>query len=779
MKKAGATVIVLSSICLFAIFFANVTYTQALPETITYAEIRTIMPPVAGHYPSSFFMNPYKPGTNIKNNFTQTLIWEPHVTRTFALNTVYTAIVVLTPIEDDMTFLGTNIYNFRNLPAANDVSFRIDGQDLLIYIEFEATCTVWSPPIELFFDDFSSGLRNWAYAPEEVRHGLTSWQSEMVNIVDNQLVLSFEKRPDLAPEGTWSEMQENFIAAGAVRTQQADGSTVFFENAFGFYEARIKFPQVDGMWGSFRLKSPGKHSLYLDGRFSSDINIVETFESSRANGFNVSWEWGQHEYGRHRYGPSRFTETDYEYSTTLGINIFDGNFHTFALDWSPTEYVFFVNGQVIYRSYALPISEMGGISKNPNFLELSIEAAPWVGLIPGVAEFSGYMIVDYVRVLNGPKYDIDIKDNLEIRTVNAPVAGHFPSGFFKNPFRANSNIENQFTQTLTWYPQVARAFLTNTVYTATVRLSPRSPHTSFYGITLNQIGNLPQTGSKVLEYDAGDVLIHITFDATASINSAPEVVFFDDFTEGLNQWEPGPEWMRHGLSMWQDDLSFTYNNRLILGFEKRPHLAPAGSSQTVRDYFIAAGGVRTRSVCGERIYFENAFGLYEARIRFPRVDGMWGAFWLVGPTMGASPFNGVLGKEIDIVETFYSYMGYSFGIALHWNGYGRGHMAHSPPPFSGTWFPGFTPIGINIFDGEFHTFALEWSPSEYVFMVNEQVIYRTNAQTAALRSGISQNPNYLKLTIEASLWAGTIDGISQASGIMEVDFVRVLNGPAR
>ena len=89
MKKTGTTVIVLSSVCLCVILFINMTHPQTSPETITHAEIRTIMPPVAGHYPSSFFMNPYKPGTNIKNNFTQTLIWEPQITRTFALYRFY------------------------------------------------------------------------------------------------------------------------------------------------------------------------------------------------------------------------------------------------------------------------------------------------------------------------------------------------------------------------------------------------------------------------------------------------------------------------------------------------------------------------------------------------------------------------------------------------------------------------------------------------------------------------------------------------------------------
>ena len=536
----------LSFVCLLAVFFVftSVAQSQDSREAITHAKIRTIMPPAAGHYPSSFFMNPYKPGTNIKNNFTQTLFWEPPVSRTFALNTVYTAIVVLSPIYENMTFKGTGPEQLTNLPVDAKLSYRHEGRDMVVYIVFESTEAVWSPPVELFFDDFSNGLKYWATAPEEVRHGMARWQSDMVGIVDSQLVLSFKKRPELAPEGTWPHVRDNFIAAGAVRTRSTDGSTVFFENAFGFYEARIKFPPIDGMWGSFRLMSQKNHCMHLDGRFSTDINIVETFESSRANGFNVSWEWGQHEYGRHRYGPARFTEVDYEYSTTLGFNIFDGNFHTFALDWSPTEYVFLVNGKVVYRSNALPHSEMGGISKNPNFLELSIEAAAWVGLFPGVAEFSGSMVVDYVRVLNGPKYDIDIKRNLNIRTVNPPVAGHFPSGFFMNPFMANSNIENLFTQTLTWEPPPTRVFLPDTIYTATVRISPRSRYTSLYGITLGQIGNLPGEGSKVLEYDRGDVLIHITFDATAYEKSPPEVIFFDNFTGGLAQWRQGPEWMR-------------------------------------------------------------------------------------------------------------------------------------------------------------------------------------------------------------------------------------------
>jgi len=746
-------------------------------NTITHAEIRTVIPPAAGHYPTSFFQNPYRPNSTVENSYHQTIVWEPNVTRTFALNTVYTAIIRLTPREYGMTFQGIPFENVSNLPEAGEISYRLDGDDLLVYIAFEVTDAVWSPPIELFFDDFSQGLIHWENAPEENRHNLSMWQNDQVSLVDDQLVLRFEKNPSLAPPDSYPLFRDNFIAAGAVRTRSASGSDIFFENAYGFYEARIRFPQVDGMWGSFRLVNPDLHNPYYHGAFAADINIVETLESARDNGFNVSWQWGLYEDALGRYGPPRFSETAAEGASPIGINIFDGEFHTFALDWSPTEYVFLVNSQVVYRSSGHPVHEVGGISQNPNFLELSIEAAPWVGIFQGVAADAGYMVIDYVRVLNGPKYDFDLRQSIALRTINAPVAGHFPAAFFHNPFRENTAIENDFTQTLTWYPEVTRAFETDTVYTATVRLTPRSAATSFYGITLYNIGNLPDKGVKSFEYDANDMLIHIVFDATASEKAQPEILFSDDFSQGLNQWARGPQWRRQGLSMWQDDQSNIVDNQLVLGFEHRPHLAPDDAGALIRNNYVAAGAVRTRSEDGREIFFENAFGFYEARIKFPQIDGVWGAFWLLGPTMGTSGFDGVMGKEIDIVETFNSHRGNSFNIAWHWNGYGAGHREYGPPNFSGTYYPGFIPVGIDIYDGEFHTFALEWNPTEYIFMVNGQVIYRTNAQPAATYGGILQNPNYLKLSMEASVWAGTLEGISETSGYMVVDYVRVWNGP--
>jgi len=84
------------------------------------------------------------------------------------------------------------------------------------------------------------------------------------------------------------------------------------------------------------------------------------------------------------------------------VNIYDGNFHTFALDWSPREYIFYVDGIEFWRVDGGAKFNNSGINKNPNYIKLTVESAEWAGIIP--ADFTeAEMLVDYVRVYNQPQ----------------------------------------------------------------------------------------------------------------------------------------------------------------------------------------------------------------------------------------------------------------------------------------------------------------------------------------------------------------------------------------
>lgn len=146
-------------------------------------------------------------------------------------------------------------------------------------------------------------------------------------------------------------------------------------------------------------------------------------------------------------------------------------------------------------------------------------------------------------------------------------------------------------------------------------------------------------------------------------------------------------------------------------------------------YDYSTGAVRTID------RFEQMFGLFEARIKLPTQPGWWVAFWLFSQSVGNEDDAGEDGTEIDIMEGF----GWTDLInqALHWNGYGDAHESEGKRS---------TIHGIR--DG-FHIFTLEWYPEKYIFLIDGDTTWTTDA------GGVSKVPAYVKLTGELSTedWA--------------------------
>ena len=158
------------------------------------------------------------------------------------------------------------------------------------------------------------------------------------------------------------------------------------------------------------------------------------------------------------------------------------------------------------------------------------------------------------------------------------------------------------------------------------------------------------------------------------------------------------------------------------------------------------GCVRTRGK------FEHAFEYYVARIKLQSQPGHWSAFWLMGHGVGKIGNDGRDGTEIDIMEK--PWRDKRVQHALHWDGYGKhhqskGHVAEVPGVMEG-----------------FHTFALWWSPDEYVFYVDNKETWRTKA------GGVCQVPLYIKLSDEVGKWGGDISKAKLPDQFL-VDYVRV------
>ena len=112
---------------------------------------------------------------------------------------------------------------------------------------------------------------------------------------------------------------------------------------------------------------------------------------------------------------------------------------------------------------------------------------------------------------------------------------------------------------------------------------------------------------------------------------------------------------------------------------------------------------------------------------------MWSAFWLQSSGMRKTGAEGVDGTEIDVYESaFYRSRKSKMGHALLWNGYGEYARVEG---YIGE-------LDVDLYDGEFHTFALKWTPEYYVFYVDGKATWASRA------GGVSHVREFLRLTVE-------------------------------
>ena len=158
--------------------------------------------------------------------------------------------------------------------------------------------------------------------------------------------------------------------------------------------------------------------------------------------------------------------------------------------------------------------------------------------------------------------------------------------------------------------------------------------------------------------------------------------------------------------------------------------------------------------------YESTYGYYEIRMKPHLANSIKGAFWLLAGDMGDTDAindgSSKNGCEVDIIETM-SNLNYS-GCALHWDGYYNGQTK------SEVYDKIYTP---QIFDGNYHTFAVSWTPEEFVFFIDGEATIKSSA------AGGCQVPAYMLISSHVGTWGGDITLKPGEYSDMLVDYVRV------
>jgi beta-glucanase (GH16 family) len=156
------------------------------------------------------------------------------------------------------------------------------------------------------------------------------------------------------------------------------------------------------------------------------------------------------------------------------------------------------------------------------------------------------------------------------------------------------------------------------------------------------------------------------------------------------------------------------------------------------------------------------YGRFEARIKIPRGQGIWPAFWMLGTNIDSAGWPGC--AEIDIMENIGKEPGKIHGT-VHGPGYSGGNGIGGPVTLPG---------GAAMAD-DFHVFAVECDTNDIRwFLDGRQYFEVTPAKLPSGARWVFNEPKFLLLNLAVGgYWPGYPDATTVFPQRMTVDYVRV------
>jgi len=202
-----------------------------------------------------------------------------------------------------------------------------------------------------------------------------------------------------------------------------------------------------------------------------------------------------------------------------------------------------------------------------------------------------------------------------------------------------------------------------------------------------------------------------------------------------------------------ENVSLDGGGRLII----TARAEPAGSSY--RCWYGTCGYTSARLKTKGR--FEPMYGRVEARIRVPRGQGIWPAFWMLGGDIDGVGWPRC--GEIDVMENIGREPAVVHGT-LHGPGYSGGSS-----------IGGADTLPAASFADDYHVFAVEWKAGEIRWLVDESEYRRlTPASLPPGSTWVFDHPFFMLLNVAVGGgWPGDPDASTVFPQQMLVDYVRV------
>ena len=250
--------------------------------------------------------------------------------------------------------------------------------------------------------------------------------------------------------------------------------------------------------------------------------------------------------------------------------------------------------------------------------------------------------------------------------------------------------------------------------------------------------------------------------ATARADDAWTLAWADEFQQADGSAPDSSRWVFDlGGRGWGNNELQTYTDRRINSRIEGGRLILEAHKET----FVGTDGIQRGYTSARLKTLGKAawrFGRMEARLKLPKGQGLWPAFWMLGAnfTTDGWPTCG----EIDIMEHVGREPSKVYGT-VHGPGYSGGRGIGGSLTLSN---------GVAVSD-RFHLFAIEWEPARIRwFMDDKRYFTVTPANLPAGKQWVFDREHFLLLNVAVGgNWPGKPDATTTFPQRMEVDYVRV------
>jgi beta-glucanase (GH16 family) len=241
---------------------------------------------------------------------------------------------------------------------------------------------------------------------------------------------NYLRTPQFTPPGYWvsSDAYLNGFGQLVLRVEYNPSTGRYgsgavqglYQRTFGYFEAKVKFPTQQGHWCAFWLFTMSQGSTNVIGGSDGDeMDIMEKAWLTDHIQHALHWDG----YSGPLAGSAGLQVTN------LGLN--DGGWHIFGLNWTPTNYAFYVDGA---RTW---LTSTGGVSQVPEYMMLTDEIGNYgtgsnawgTGSITN-ANLPDYYLVEYARVYEAAPY---ITNQPASQTVGVGGSASFSVGAVGTP----------------------------------------------------------------------------------------------------------------------------------------------------------------------------------------------------------------------------------------------------------------------------------------------------------------------------------------------------------